>query len=394
MRNDWTVVTLEDFLKISRESTIVAPSKIYKQITVRLHHKGVVLREEKIGKLIKSKQFIAKTGQFIISRIDARNGAMGLVPNELDGAIVTNDFLLYDIDHKKVNPKYFGFLTRSKRFVEMCIKASKGTTNRVRLQPEKFLQIKIQIPKLDEQKQILSNVKVQLDTLEDTIKSREKAQEEFEEYIETIYREIFKKIEKDYGSDHIKNIEIEINPENINPSKEFGNDSFLYIDVSSIEKKTGKIIEKKKISGNNAPSRARRKMRKNDVVFGAVRPYLKKCFIVDENLDGNISSTGFTIFRIKNKNINSKFLKHQLISDFFIDQCLDAVTGAHYPALNDKKLRELKLTIPPSTLQNRIVKFMDHFHEDREQINSLYLKSLNEMEELLPLILNRTYPDQ
>ena len=35
-------------------------------------------------------------GQFILSGIDSRNGAFGVIPDELDGAIVTNGFWYFD----------------------------------------------------------------------------------------------------------------------------------------------------------------------------------------------------------------------------------------------------------------------------------------------------------
>jgi type I restriction enzyme S subunit len=166
MQSEWPTVKLEEVLSLSRESVEIDPLKTYKQITVRLHHKGVVLREEKIGQRIKSKQYLAKEGQFIISRIDARNGAMGLVTQELDGAIVTNDFLLYEVDEKNLFTKYFDFLTSTKSFVWECIKASKGTTNRVRLKPEKFLEIKISLPPLVEQKRIVVRIESVLAKIE------------------------------------------------------------------------------------------------------------------------------------------------------------------------------------------------------------------------------------
>ena len=132
---------LREILKLDRASVTINPFDTYKQICVRLHHKGVIIRGEKMGQEIRSKQYLAKENHFIISRIDARNGAMGLVPHELDGAIVTNDFLLYKIDETKVLSKYFDYLTSTKNFVSKCAQSSMGTTNRVRLKPERFLEI-------------------------------------------------------------------------------------------------------------------------------------------------------------------------------------------------------------------------------------------------------------
>ncbi|MCK4735703.1 MAG: restriction endonuclease subunit S, partial [Methanophagales archaeon] len=182
---------LSEVVSLSRESVEIDPLKTYKQITVRLHHKGVVLREEKIGQRIKSKQYLAKEGQFIISRIDARNGAMGLVPQELDGAIVTNDFLLYVIDGKNIFTKYFDFLASTKSFVWECIKASKGTTNRVRLKPEKFLEIEISLPLLEEQKRIVAKIESVLAKVEEARRFRAEARRAAENILELFLRRIF-----------------------------------------------------------------------------------------------------------------------------------------------------------------------------------------------------------
>lgn len=156
MKGKWRQVKLEEILRHSREPVEINSLMTYKQITVKLHHKGVILRGERAGEKIKSKQYLAKMGQFIISRIDARNGAMGLVPPELDRAIVTNDFLTYDINKKEVFPKYFDYLTSTMTFVRECVRASEGTTNRVRLKPDRFLAIEIPLPSLEEQRRIVS----------------------------------------------------------------------------------------------------------------------------------------------------------------------------------------------------------------------------------------------
>ena len=82
-------------LRRSEETIELQPDVEYRQITVKLWGKGVVLRGVLTGaEIAASRQLVARRGQFILSRIDARNGALGIVPSELDEAIVTNDFLL------------------------------------------------------------------------------------------------------------------------------------------------------------------------------------------------------------------------------------------------------------------------------------------------------------
>ena len=133
----------------------VDDEKTYKQITVRLHGKGVTLRKKLLGKYIKTRpQFLAKQGQLIMSRIDARNGAFGLVPLELDEALVTRDFPLYDLDVGKVDPVFLLTLFRSERFIEACKSASWGSTSRERIKEELFLEEVVPVPDLEAQKLI------------------------------------------------------------------------------------------------------------------------------------------------------------------------------------------------------------------------------------------------
>lgn len=144
-----------DFLTRIKVPAVINPDKTYKLVTVKLYHKGVLLREEKKGSELGSKMYKVKAGQFILSGIDARNGAFGIIPDELDGAVVTNDFWCFDIDNKVIDKKLFLYLTATDYFDEICRQCSDGTTNRVRLQADKFFGKEIALPDIDSQKIIL-----------------------------------------------------------------------------------------------------------------------------------------------------------------------------------------------------------------------------------------------
>ncbi len=142
-------ITIERFLTKSEAWVPVAPDGQYKQITARLWGKGLTLRGEVPGAAIAApRQFCAKAGQFLISRIDARHGAFGIVPAELDGALVSNDFPCFDIDASTVLPHYFEWYSRTPQFVDLCRRASQGSTNRVRMKEEKFLKMAVPLPSL------------------------------------------------------------------------------------------------------------------------------------------------------------------------------------------------------------------------------------------------------
>ncbi|MCH7614750.1 MAG: restriction endonuclease subunit S [Nitrospinae bacterium] len=101
---------------------------------------------------------MVRENQFILSRIDARNGAFGLIPDSLDGAIVSNDFPVFNLDKAQIDPFFLNWMSKTNNFVDLCIAASEGTTNRVRLQEDRFLAIPIPLPPLPEQKRIVARI--------------------------------------------------------------------------------------------------------------------------------------------------------------------------------------------------------------------------------------------
>jgi len=156
-----TRTCLGSFLHRTRnEATVVADSD-YRQITVKLYGKGIVLRQVLPGCDIRTRpQFIATAGQLIMSRIDARNGAFGIVPPELDGGLVTQDFPLFDIDASVVEPEFLALLLSSEQFLEACTRSSRGTTNRKRLKENLFLAESVPVPPLDIQKEAVALLRV------------------------------------------------------------------------------------------------------------------------------------------------------------------------------------------------------------------------------------------
>ena len=124
--------------------------------------RGVVSRGKVRGSEVVSVRNVVRAGQLILSKIDARNGAIGLVPRELDGAIVSNDFPSFEVrDASRCDIGFLGWLARSAQFVELCNAASEGSTNRVRISEERFLDQEILLPPLVEQRALVT----QLDAL-------------------------------------------------------------------------------------------------------------------------------------------------------------------------------------------------------------------------------------
>lgn len=155
----WQSRRIGDFIHRIKDPVTVEDGIEYKQVTIRMNYKGVVLRGLKRGCDVKTKnQWRVRAGLFILSRIDARNGAFGIIPEELEGAIVSNDFLAYEIDQAEVDIEYFNSFLQSPIFLEACIKASRGNTNRKRVNENFFLDYQVELPTLSEQQRLITRI--------------------------------------------------------------------------------------------------------------------------------------------------------------------------------------------------------------------------------------------
>lgn len=137
------------------ETIKINPEETYKQVTVKMEHKGVQLRGLIKGIDIGSRQYLANENDFIISKIDARNGAMGIIPASLNAAVVTSDFPLFRFT-EEINPKFFYYFSNTYYFDNACKKASEGTTNRKRLKMDKFKNILMPLITIKEQNRVVS----------------------------------------------------------------------------------------------------------------------------------------------------------------------------------------------------------------------------------------------
>ena len=155
----YPMARIGSFLVKSHDVIEVQDDIEYKQVTIKINNGGVVPRND--GATIKGlkigtkRQHVVHAGQFIMSKIDARNGAYGIVPEELEGAIVTNDFPVFDVDAEKIVPLFLVLISTTDNFIEFARKCSSGTTNRKRIDIDAFLNQKIPLPSIGEQKDIV-----------------------------------------------------------------------------------------------------------------------------------------------------------------------------------------------------------------------------------------------
>lgn len=129
--NKYKCVPIGSFLVHIKDPVDIEDNQNYKRVSIKLYNGGITLRDIELGVNIGTKkQFRIKQGHFLLSKIDARNGAIGIVPESCNDAIITGNFWDFEIDTNKADPQFLSLLMTTDYFVKLFDKASNGTTNR------------------------------------------------------------------------------------------------------------------------------------------------------------------------------------------------------------------------------------------------------------------------
>src|SRR5438067_8591625 len=103
----YPLVQLGQVIQHRKEFITIDDTAVYKRCRVQLHGKGIILRDSVTGSEIKTKeQQVCYAGEFLVAEIDAKVGGFGVVPEELDGAIVSSHYFLFTIDETQLD-KHF-----------------------------------------------------------------------------------------------------------------------------------------------------------------------------------------------------------------------------------------------------------------------------------------------
>ena len=405
----YPMMRIGEFLKRNKTAITIQDGVKYKRVTIKVRNGGVVPRDEVMGENIGTKkQFLVSEGQFILSKIDARNGAMGIIPTELDGAVVTQDFLPYDIDATKVNPQYFVLVCTTKQFIAFCQSCSSGTTNRQRVDEAQFLNIKVPVPSLEEQNKLVEEYNKQLAIAAD---AELLAIKKHRNINSLLFAELGVKISKDkvlnglstvafsaldrwdiaylqntakytakYKSlrfenciDHFmkgfdgKSLRMETYK---TPTRDFH-----YIGMEHIEKATGQLIDAPIVKGSQIKSQTVT-IPNGYFIYGKLRPYLNKYWYNNTNWDNIVCSSELFVFRIKDS-INTRFFEVVLGSDIIQEQIADLTSGARMPRITEEVFMNIQIPIPPLDVQKDLADQIDKItNEIKELRNSALQKRI------------------
>ncbi|MDX7761690.1 MULTISPECIES: restriction endonuclease subunit S [Aeromonas] len=125
----------------------------WQAITIKFS--GEVLPRDR-DEAFKGAMFAAYPGDLVFSKIDARNGAVGLIPDSIPKAVITPEYPVFTPKPEKLRPDFLNHLLRAGHFKADLQRKASGTSGRKRVTPEGFLSLDVPVPTLDEQDTLIT----------------------------------------------------------------------------------------------------------------------------------------------------------------------------------------------------------------------------------------------
>lgn len=436
MQTKYSRVKLGELLRYRSDFFRIDDFSIYKRVTAKLHAQGIVHRDEIKGFEIKTKnQQRCKAGDFLVAEIDAKVGGYGIVPFDLDGAIVSSHYYLYEIDENKLNRQYLHYYIKICDFQDQI--SAKGSTNYAAIRPIDILDVEIPLPSLDEQKRIVATLDhimeriekarqhraaVNSDLLWDSVlywtfkplfanevKSGESALELLTKQAEkyryfdiatfngacphkpNIYSQGLYDIPAgwvwtDLGSVLTHFVDC------VNDTPDFSDLPTDYLGLKSTNVKPYKLDLTEKWYMKNedfAIWNRRETPQVGDLILTREAPMGNVC-ILPEGFKVCLTQR-LMMLRTDNQFVSNRYLLHYLNSPHFKRQVVDVCRGLTTPHVRVKDAPLIKVPIAPLKVQQQIVMHLDALQSKLNELHMIQSETEKDLEALIPSLLQKAF---
>lgn len=332
---------------------------------------------------------VVNIGDFIIS---LRSFQGGIEYSKYKGLCSPAYIVLRNSNRNEIDDDFFKQYFKTSSFIFDLTRNLEGLRDGKMISYKQFSEILLPKPSLKEQNKIaacLSSID-DLITLEsrklDTLKNHKKGliQQLFPAEGETLPKIRFKEF-RDKPTWKVKSLSEVCE---INPSSERLPETFVYIDLESVE--NGELQKKQIIDKKSAPSRAQRLLRDSDIIFQMVRPYQKNNYFF-QSMEDNlryVASTGYALLRAHESHA---YLYQYLYNDRFVHRVLEKCTGSNYPAINSTHLSEILVEIPEEEEQKKIAECLhildESINAQNRKIKSLEAHKKGLVQQLFPVMV-------
>ncbi|EFP0980656.1 restriction endonuclease subunit S [Campylobacter jejuni] len=309
-----------------------------------------------------------------------------------NGKAILNQHIFKVVFNKiEINKKYFYFCILD--VLEEISEKTHGSAMR-HITKGNFDNIEILLPPLKEQERIVGILDESFAKIDESIKILEQNLLNLDELMQSALQKAFNPL-KDNAKENYKlpqgwewkslgDISNYGKTSQVKPSQLKGNDWIL--ELEDIEKESGVLLQKVLFQDRQSKSN-KIKFNKGDILFGTLRPYLKKVIIANDN---GACSSEIMPFSTGNS-IANHFIYYYLFANFLHDRISSLTYGARMPRLGTKDGKSLQIPLPPLKEQEQIAEHLDFVFEKAKALKELYTKELKDYEELKQSLLDKAF---
>lgn len=388
-------VRLGEVLRHRKEFVTIDDLTRYRRPRVQLHVQGIVLRDEVAGALIKTKtQQVCHTGEFLVAEIDAKVGGFGIVPEFLNGTIVSSHYFLFVVDGSKLNRRFLDYFIRTRAFREQV--AAQGSTNYAAIRPSHVLGYEIPLPPLAEQRRVVARIEALAAQIHEARSLRHQATEEAEALLQSHRRAMFGEAPTDDWiplSDYVSSIENGKSP--ATDGRSSNPDEWGVLKVGAVSFGVFDERENKALPISYAVPPAL-EVRSGDFIMSRANTVelVGACALVRKTRPKLMLSdkTFRFVFREPRK-VASEYMEQVLKSPALREQIERAASGTSPTMKNISKEKALALLLPPCppAEQRRIVAELDALQAEVDALKRLQTETGAELDALLPALLDRAF---
>jgi type I restriction enzyme S subunit len=164
--------------------------------------------------------------------------------------------------------------------------------------------------------------------------------------------------------------------------KEYSDENFYYIGLENVESLTGDPVDVRKRSRNEIKSRSKI-FSKTCVLYGKLRPYLRKVFLAEKEFSKGLCSTEFIVLNPIKEKIQPIVLRAILASDAMTKQLGRLQIGAALPRVSPRDFFRATIPLPPMHIQDEIAEHLQRLCDERRKFKALLEKNPLEIDRLM-----------